>query len=178
MDGSPVDDMVIIERHHRRTGEDIKIVDQADQDLVGWRGAAGLQQGERVDTGLGFGRLDRGREVSQEQPEVGVAWVKSQPRHSALRLLRRQPLRQQRGLAEPSRCRDEDQPRPYASVRAQLAGEAGALHQPATRRGQMQFGAQHRHSVIVGPLFAQRISRNRDEHGIGVGHWGIRLVRG
>ena len=117
-----------------------------------------LQQGERVDTSLGFGGLNRGHEVSQKQPEVGVAWVKSQPRHSALRLLRRQPLRQKRGLTEPSRCREEDQPRLYAPVRAQLVSEAGALHQPATRRGQMQLGAQHRHSVIVGPLFAQRMS--------------------
>ena len=80
MDSSPVDDVVVIERHHHGTGEDIEIVDQADQDGVGWRGSAALQQGERVDTSLGSGGLNRGHQVSHKQPEVGVAWVKSQPR--------------------------------------------------------------------------------------------------
>ncbi len=94
--------------------------------------------------------------MRQEQSDIGVACVESQQRHSALRLLvRRQPLRQQRGLARPSRCRNEDQPRAFSSVRAQLIGEAGALHQLPTQRRQMQLGAQHRHSVSVGPPFAR-----------------------
>jgi hypothetical protein len=70
----------------------------------------------------------------------------------------RQPLRQKCGLAEPSRCRDQDQPRSFACTRAQLIGDAGALHQPTTRRGQVQLGAQNRHSVSVGPLFARQTS--------------------
>ena len=160
MDGGRVDDVVVVERHHRGTGEDVEIVDQADQDGLGWRGSAGLQQGERVDTHLGFGDLNRGHEVGQKQSEVGVAWVERQPRHPALRPLGRlrQPLRQKRGLAEPSRCRDQHQPRPFASAHPQLIGDAGARHQPATRRGQVQLGAQHRHPVSVGPLCAQRTS--------------------
>jgi hypothetical protein len=61
---------------------------------------------------------------------------REQPRHSALRPLGRlQPPRQKCGLAEPSRCRAEDQPRPCGSVHAQLVGKPGARHQPATRRG-------------------------------------------
>ncbi len=146
VDGGPVDDVVVVERHHRGTGEHVEIVDQADQDGVGRRGGAGLQQGERVDPSFGFDGLDRRHEVGQEQPEVGVARVERQPGHPALRALgRRQPLRQQRGLAEPGRCCDQDQSRPFASVRAQSIGEAGPLHQPATRPGRAQLGAQHRH---------------------------------
>ncbi len=155
VDGGPVDDVVVVERHHRRTGEDVEIVDQADQDGVGWRGVTGLQQSERIGTSLGLGGLNRRHEVGQKNPDVGVAWVECQPRHSALRVLgRRQPLRQKCGLAEPGRCRDEDQPRPSTSVRAKSVGEAGAPHQPATRRRQVQLGAQYRHSVSVGPLLA------------------------
>ncbi len=47
--GGPVDD-VVVERHHRGTGEDVEIVDQADQDGVGRRGAAGLQPGRAPAT--------------------------------------------------------------------------------------------------------------------------------
>ena len=135
MHGGPVDHVVVVERHHHGTGKDVEIVDQADQDGLGWRGAAGLQQGERVDTSLGFGGLNRGHEVGQEHSEIGVARVESQPRHSALHRLRRQPLRQKSGLAEPSRRRDQHEPRPFASAHAQLIGEAGARHQPVPRRG-------------------------------------------
>jgi hypothetical protein len=67
MDGGSVDDVVVVERHHRGTGEDIQIVDQAHQDVVGRRGAAGLQQGERVDADLGLDGLDRGHEVGEER---------------------------------------------------------------------------------------------------------------
>ena len=151
MDGGSLDHVEVVERHHRGTGEDVEIIDQTDQDGIRRSGASGLQQGQRVDTGLGFGGLDRGHEMGQKPSEVGVARVESQPRHPALRVLgRRQPLNQERGLAEPSRCRDEDQPRPFASLRAQLVGEAGALHQPAARRGQVQLGAQHRHRASLG----------------------------
>ena len=87
VDGGRVDDVVVVERHHRGTGEHVEIVDQADQDGVGWRGGAGLQQGERVDPGFGFDGLDRRHEVGQEQPEVGVARVERQPGHPALRAL-------------------------------------------------------------------------------------------
>jgi hypothetical protein len=41
----------------------------------------------------------------------------------------------------------------------QSVGEARALHQPATRRGQVELVAEHRHSVSVGVLFAPRISQ-------------------
>ena len=49
MDSGRINDLVVIQRHHRGTGEDVKIVDQADQDGRGWRDAARIQQGERVD---------------------------------------------------------------------------------------------------------------------------------
>ena len=156
MDGGPVNDVVVVERHDRGTCEDVEIVDQADQHGLGWRGTAGLQQGERVDTSLGFGGLNRCHEVGHKQSEICVARVESQPRHPALQPLRRQPLRQKCGLAEPSRCRDQHQPRPFASVHAHLIAEASALHKPATRRGQVQLGTQHRHSVSVDALSPQR----------------------
>ena len=38
VDGGPVDDVVVVERHHRGAGEHVEIVDQADQDGVGRRG--------------------------------------------------------------------------------------------------------------------------------------------
>jgi hypothetical protein len=64
--------------------------------------------------------------VGQKHPSVGVLPVECQPRDPALRGLgRRQPLRQKRGLAEPGRCCDQDQPRPFASVCAESIGEAG-----------------------------------------------------
>ena len=171
MDSGPVNDVVVVERHHHGTGEDVEIVDQADQDGIVWRGTAGLQQGERVDTSLGFGGLNRGHEVGQKQSEVGVARVESQPRHAGLRPLgRRQPLHQKSGLAEPRRCRDQDQPRLFASARVQQIHEAGAAHQPTTRRGQVQLRAQHRHSVSVGPPFAQRRSERQRLAGLPRGH--------
>ena len=66
-------------RHDDRTGQDVEIVDQADQDGVGWRAGAGLQQRERVDPSLGLDGLDRRREVGQELPQIGVAWVRAAP---------------------------------------------------------------------------------------------------
>jgi hypothetical protein len=156
MHGGPVNRVVVVERHHHRTGKDVEIVDQAHQDGLGWRGAAGLQQGERVDTSLRFGGLNRGHEVGQEHVEIGVALVQSQPRHAALRPLRRQPLRQKCGLAEPSRCRDEHQPRLFASAHSHVIGEATALHQPVPRRRQVQLRAQYRHSLSVNALSPQR----------------------
>ena len=143
VDGGRVDQVVVVERHHRGPDEHVEIVDQADQDGVRRCGGAGLQQRERVGPGFGFDGLDRRHEVGQEQPEVRVAWVERQPRHPALG--GRQPLRQQRGLAEPGRCRDQDQPRRFATVRAQSIGQACPLHQPATRPGRVQLGAQDRH---------------------------------
>jgi hypothetical protein len=61
-------------------------------------------------------------------------------------------------LPNPAGAATKDQPRPFASAHAQLIDDAAALHQPATRRRQAQLGAQHRHSVSVGPLLAQRTS--------------------
>lgn len=119
VDRGGVDDVVVVERHDGRTGDDVEIVDQADQHGVSRSGGAGLEQGERVDPGFGFDGLDRRREVSQEHPEVGVARVEGQPGHLLPRALsRRQPLRQESRLAEPGRCRDQDQPRRFASVPA------------------------------------------------------------
>ena len=134
VDGDLIDDVVVVERDHHRTGEDVEIVDQADQDGLGWRGTGGLQHGERIDASFGFGDLNRGHEVGQEQSEIVVARVESQPRHPSLRPhVLRQPLRQKSGLTEPSRSRHQNQPRRSASVRTQPIGNAGALHQPTTR---------------------------------------------
>jgi hypothetical protein len=52
------------------TGEDVEIVDQADQDGVHRRRAVGLEQGHRVDTSLGFGGRNGGHEVRQKQSDV------------------------------------------------------------------------------------------------------------
>ena len=146
VDGGRVDDVIVVERHHRGSGEHVEVVDQADQDGVVWHRGAGLQEGERVDPGFGFDGLDRRHEVRQEHPEVSVAGVEREPGHPARRTLGgRQPLRQQRRLAEPGRCRDQDQSRPFASIRPQSIGEANPLHQPATRPGRTQLGPQHRH---------------------------------
>ncbi len=35
MHRDPVNHVVVIERHHHRTGKDVEIVDQADQDGLG-----------------------------------------------------------------------------------------------------------------------------------------------
>ena len=79
--GGPVDHVVVVECQHRRTGEHVEIVDQTDQGGVGRRAGAGLEQGERVDPRVGFNRLDRGHEVRQERPQVGVASIQRQPGH-------------------------------------------------------------------------------------------------
>lgn len=60
-----------------------------------------------------------------------------------------QPLHHECGLAEPCRGRDQDKAWHRALIGAQLVGEAGARHQLAARRGQVQLGAQDRHSVSV-----------------------------
>jgi hypothetical protein len=166
MDVGPADDVVVIERDHGGTGEDVEIIDQADQDGVSRRAPACLEQRERLDAGLGLGGLDRGHQVRQEASEVVVARVESQPRHPAPRRIGgRQPLREECGLAEPSRCGDEDQPRPFAPVPPQHVDEAAALHQPTTRRGQMQLGAQYRNSVSVsGRLRSAADDCRRIEH--------------
>lgn len=83
MNGSDVDDVVVVERHHHGASEDVEIVDQADQDVVGWRVAASGQQGAGVATSLGNGSLNRSHKMRQEPPEFGVAWVEGQPRHAA-----------------------------------------------------------------------------------------------
>ena len=157
MDRGRVDDVVVIQRHHRRTGEEVEIVDQADQDILGRRGSAGLQQAESLNAHLRIGDLGRGHEVGQKGSELGVAGVERQPRHPALRRAGRlrQPLRQKRGLAEPGRRRDQHQSRPLASGHQQLIGDAGTRHQSATRRGQVKLRAQHGHRVSVDPLWSQ-----------------------
>ena len=96
----------------------VEIVDQADQDGVGWRAAVSVQVGLRVGASLRNGSLDRRHKVGQEPPEFAVAWSDRQLRHAApRRLLSRQRLREKPGLAEPSRRRDEDQPGPGLRVR-------------------------------------------------------------
>jgi hypothetical protein len=152
VDGSRVDDVVVVQRHHHRTGEDVEIVDEADQGRFHRQVSVGLQLGEGVDTSLGFGGLYSGDEVGEEAPGVGVSRVERQPRHSALRHRgRRQPLGQEGGLAEPRRCRDQDQARSSPAVHAQPFGEAEALHHSTTGHWPVQFGAQHGHPVSVGP---------------------------
>ena len=156
MDGGRVDDVVVVQRHHRGTGEDVEIVDQADQNILAWRGSADLQQGESLNPHLGDRHLNRGHEVAQKHSDVRVAGVETQPRHPELRRAGRlrQPLRQQCGLAEPGRCRDEHQSRPLTSGHQQLIGDAGTRHQSPTRRGQVQLRAQHGHRVSVDPLWS------------------------
>ena len=155
-----VDDVVVVEGQDRGAGEDVEIVDQAAQHGLCRRGAAALHQRERLRPRSGLGRPDRGHEVRQEAPEVGVAGIERQPRDPALlRPGLRQPLHQGGGLAEPGRRRDEDQARP-SSVGAEQLREARARHQPATRRGQVQLGAQHGHPRSVGPT-ARRPPRRR-----------------
>jgi len=73
VNGGVVNHVVVIERHHRGTREDVEIVDQADQDGVCRRGSGGLQQGERIDANLGLGGLNRGHEMGQKHSQVGVA---------------------------------------------------------------------------------------------------------
>ena len=75
-----------------------------------------VQQGERVCTQDRAGGLERGDEVGQEPPQVGVALVQGQPRHATALAgracaVRREPLGHERCLAEPGRCRDQHQPR-------------------------------------------------------------------
>ena len=79
MDRGRVDDVVVIQRHHRRAGEEVEIVDQADQDILGRRGSAGRQQAESLNAHLRIGDLNRGHEVDQKLSEVSVAWVERQP---------------------------------------------------------------------------------------------------
>jgi hypothetical protein len=138
--------VVVIGRHHCASAEHVQIVDQADQDGVERCAGAALQQGERIARGIGFDGLDRRREMAQEQPGVGIARVERQPGHPALRARdRREPLRQQRRLAEPGRCRDQNQARRLASVPTQPVRDARPWHQPATPPRRVHLGGQHRH---------------------------------
>ena len=130
MDGGSLDHVEVVERHHRGTGEDVEIIDQADQDGIRRRGASGLQQGQRVDTGLGFGGLDRGHEMGQKPSEVGVARVESQPGHPALRVSA--PPATEPGAWS---CRTQPVPRrgPAAAIRLppRAAGRRGGRAAPA-----------------------------------------------
>jgi hypothetical protein len=142
VDRGSLDDVVVVERHDHRAGEDVEIVDEADQDLLGRHRGAGLELGGRVEASVGCGGLDRRDQVDQKALGVGVARVESQPSHPALGCDCFQPLREERGLAEPRRRRDEDQARLSPSVRGHQIDETGARHEPTTRRGPMQLGAQ------------------------------------
>ena len=83
-----VDHVVVVERDHQRTGVDVEVVDQAGQHLLRREPAIGVHERQGLGSGLRQRGLDRGHEVGEELPQVGVRGVEGQPRH-APRLARR-----------------------------------------------------------------------------------------
>ena len=132
--GGFVDDVVVVERQHRGPVELVEVVDQAGQDRLGRDLAAGLEQGR------GLGRLRR--PTRRRRPDgSGTGGGRCRRRPATARPRRaggsspaRQPLGQQRRLAEPGRRRDEHQPRGHRPGRWG-AGRSAGVGGPARRRG-------------------------------------------
>jgi hypothetical protein len=153
-----VDDVVVVESQHGRSGELVEIVDQADQHLRR-KGPAALQQRQRLRTHLRATHLDGRDEVSDEPAQLAVPGIERQPRHAWRRPgrltlpvapTRRQPLRDQGGLAEPGRSGHQDKPRHRRRLDSKAIGKPRTRNEPPSHRRDMKLGAQNRHSAILG----------------------------
>ena len=126
MDGGVVDDVEVIERHHRRLRGGVEVVDETHQHGFGRDAAVLFQHRQRVHTEVRVGGLQCGDQMNQEPAQVGVVGFQGQPRHARGPVgrvwhVRCEPLRQDGGLAESGWCRDEDE----SGHRARLDHEAG-----------------------------------------------------
>jgi len=151
--GRLVDEVVVVQGEHRRPGQRVQVVHQADQDVLGRRWAVGAQQSLGLRTGLRDGDLHRGHQVREEPAQVGVTGVQREPGHPErpVGAGRAQPLGQQGRLAEPGRCRDEQEPRHRPGTGAQRVDQPCSRDELAARGRDLQLGAQDRHGVSVGP---------------------------
>ena len=122
-----VDHVVVVERENGLAGQRVEVVDEARHC--------------RFARQIGLGRVQRHRKVTEEATHVVVGLVQRQPRDTGGGL--RQPLAQQRRLAEAGRRRDEDQPR--GRVEAQPLGQARAGYELTASGRDAEFRAQHRH---------------------------------
>lgn len=146
-----VDEVVVVQRQHGPAGEQVQVVDQADQHVLRRRAATVRQQRPRLVAHPRRGHPDRGDQVREELVDVGVAAVQRQPADRRIRDRgRRQPLGHQRRLAEPRRRGDQHEPRRRFRTREQPADEPVPRQQPPTRRGHPQLGGQDRHAASVG----------------------------
>ncbi len=154
VDRRVVDEVVVVQREHRRPGQRVEVVHQADQHVLGRQPAVGVQQGARLCARLRDGALDGGHEVGEEAAQVAVALVEGEPRDVG-RLVgscRAQPLGHQRGLAEPGGSRDEQQPGHRPRTGAQPVDQPRPCDELTARRRDVQLRAQDRHGVSVGPV--------------------------
>ena len=125
-----VDDVVVVERDHRRPGQRVELLDQAGQHVLRPHGPLVLEQRRRVGADLRAGDADGRHEVREEPPQVGVRGVERQP--GGPDVTGRQPLGQQRRLPGPRRCRHQHEPRHRAPAGRQPVREAAAVHELAS----------------------------------------------
>ncbi len=163
--GGGVDHVVVVEADHRVAGQRVEVVEQADEGVVGAEPGVGLQEPERLGTGLRPGRwggaADGRDEVGEEPVRVGVAGVEREPRdpqrqrRPGPRTVRCAPavqrLGEHRRLPEPCGGGDEDEPGTGPDCPGEALGEAGSGHEPGPRPRHVHLGAQNRHGVSVRP---------------------------
>jgi len=130
-----VDDVVVIEHQHDLAGHGAQVVEQRGQHRFD-RGRPGrVQQGQRTLADSGCRRPQRGDHIGPERCRIVVGSVEREPRRQPLvgrpARSRREPLGEQRRLAESGRCGNEHQLRRRPAV--QPLAQPRAQHQ-ATRR--------------------------------------------
>jgi hypothetical protein len=165
--------VVVVQGDERPSGLGVEVVEEADQHVFERPGVSLEQLGrlaaefEVVGVGrrLGCGRVSglQGRdEVAEEAPWVGVLRIQGQLRDArkGLAIAARavggvEPPGEERGLAEPSWCCDQHEPRCRVTglgvVVGQLVEEACAGDERSTSGRYPKLGAQRKHGVSVGP---------------------------
>ncbi len=135
-----LDHVVVVEDQHEVVLDGLELVEQGGEDLVDRR-LRGLQQGERSRADPGDGRPHGAQQVRPECRRIVVPLVEGQPGDEpALGPGRRQPLHDERGLAEPGGRGHQDEARWLLLL--QEAAQPRSRNQATPPSGHVQLGLQ------------------------------------
>lgn len=159
VDRGRLDQVVVVEGEDERGRVALEVGDQARHDGLGGRAGGGLEEHLRSGPDPRRSPPDRGDEVGEEAGQVVVGGVEGEPGEGVpVRALppgrvERQPLGEQRGLAEARRRGDEDEPGPVVRVRrtGEVVGQPGPRHEQPPRDRRPELGPEHGHGPSLGP---------------------------
>jgi hypothetical protein len=150
LDVRPVDEVVVVEHQVDVVRHGAELVEHRSDDGADGR-LSRLQQRERIPPGAGHNPFQGRDDVGPEGRGPAVALVQRHPGgEPVLRFGVREPLRQQRRLAESGRCGDER--KPGLEPAAQALAQPRARHKTSSRPRDVELGLDERVCHHSSPL--------------------------